>query len=360
MKNISILIPTYNEALNIKILIDRISHCLKKIDWEIIFVDDNSPDKTSEKIEYFTKTQSNIKVVNRLNERGLAGAVITGLKYCKFQNIIVMDADLQHDPIYIPKLIKRIEKDDATIVIASRYFQSSTIEDFHFMRKIVSKLTIKIFNMFSYKKLTDPMSGFFIIKKDFFINLSKQLSKDGYKILADIILNGPKTITVSEISLGFKKRNAGQSKMNLRVLWDFLLIIAYCVLKNYVPRKYLSYIFVGCLGLLTHLIFLYVFYKLLLINFLLSHILATFIAILINFTLNNVLTFYSKNLIGFRWLIGLVNYNIFCSYGLFISYSITKVLSDLNCYWFLAGIIGTFTASIWNFSISKFLVWKDN
>ena len=125
METISILIPTYNEALNIKILIDRISHCLKKIDWEIIFVDDNSPDKTSEKIENLIKTQSNIKVVNRLNERGLAGAVITGLKYCKFQNIIVMDADLQHDPIHIPKLIKRIEKDDATKKLRAEYYPNS-------------------------------------------------------------------------------------------------------------------------------------------------------------------------------------------------------------------------------------------
>ena len=359
MKSISIIIPTYNESKNIILLVKKISYSLKEINWEIIFVDDNSPDKTSQKIHSIKKKYKNIRVIDRIHERGLAGAVIAGLKDCKFSKVVVMDADLQHDPMYIPMLLKKLIDDNATIVIASRYLQESTFEDFHFLRKLGSRVTISIFNFFVQKKISDSMSGFFIIKKNFFLSISPELSLDGYKILADIILSGQRDILISEISLNFKKRNAGKSKMNYRVFWDFLMIIIHSFLKKYIPRKYLSYVCVGILGLSAHIIALYVFYQLFQINFLLSHLIATFIAIFINYILNNLLTFYNNHLSGLGWLMGLLNYYFLCCYGVFISYSITKTLSEFYFHWFFATLIGAFTASIWNFSISKFLIWKD-
>ena len=147
---------------------------------------------------------------------------------------------------------------------------------------------INFFNLFSSIKLSDPMSGFFVIKKDLFLKISKNLSTDGYKILADIILNIPNNVIVNQIPINFKERNAGKSKMNLKVLWDLLIVIIYSFLKKYVPREYLSYIGVGMIGLSLHIFFLYIIYKMININFLISHFLATLIAIFVNYTLNNI------------------------------------------------------------------------
>ena len=122
------------------------------------------------------------------------------------------------------------------------------------------------------------------------------MSSDGYKILADIILNIPKNIIVSQIPIEFKQRHAGKSKMNLKVLWDLLLVIIHSFVKKYIPREYLSYIGVGMIGLSFHVMSLYLLYKIIGISFLISHLLATLIAILVNYTLNNILTFSCANL----------------------------------------------------------------
>ena len=358
MKSISIIIPTFNEIQNIIPLVQKIKVSLNsKINWEIIFVDDNSPDKTYEKIKSLKKDYSNIKVIKRLNERGLAGAVLTGLNSCSYEQIIIMDADLQHDPIFILKLLNKMYQNEASIVVASRFIKDSKSNNFHILREIGSKTMIKVFNLFSSIKLYDPMSGFFIIKKDLFLKISKNLSSDGYKILADIILNIPKNVKVSQIPIDFKQRHAGESKMNLKVLWDLLLVIIHSFLKKYVPREYLSYIGVGMIGLSFHVMSLYLLYKIIDISFLISHLIATLIAIFVNYTLNNILTFYNNNLMGIKWLLGLINYYIFCSYGIFISFAIAKTLIGFNFNWFIAGLVGAFTASVWNFSMSKFIIW---
>lgn len=358
MKSVSIIIPTYNEVQNIVPLVKKIGIALNsKINWEVIFVDDNSPDKTYEKIKSLKNDYSNIKVIKRLHDRGLAGAVLAGLSRCNHEQIVTMDADLQHDPIFILELLDEMNKSKASIVVASRFIKSSNITNFHILREIGSKIMINFFNLFSSIKLSDPMSGFFVIKKDLFLKISKNLSTDGYKILADIILNIPNNVIVNQIPIDFKERNAGKSKMNLKVLWDLLIVIIYSFLKKYVPREYLSYIGVGMIGLSLHIFFLYFIYKMININFLISHFLATLIAIFVNYTLNNILTFYNNNLIGIKWLIGLFNYYVFCAYGIFISFAIAKTILSYELGWFLAGFMGAFTASVWNFTMSKFIIW---
>ena len=359
MKSISIIIPTYNEAQNILPLVQKIEVSLNpKVNWEIIFVDDNSPDKTYERIQLLKKNYSNIRLIKRLNDRGLAGAVLTGLNSCNNEEVVIMDADLQHDPTFILKLLDNMNRSGASIVVASRFIKNSNIDNFHILRAIGSKIMIRVFNLFSSIKLSDPMSGYFIIKRNLFIKMSKNLSSDGYKILADIILNIPNNTLVNQIPIDFKERHAGKSKMNFKVLWDLLLIILHSLLKKYLPREYLSYTCVGMIGLLFHLMSLYLLYKIIGISFLISHLLATLIAIYINYSLNNILTFYNNNLIGTKWVLCLVNYYIFCSYGIFISFAIAKTLISYNLNWFFAGLVGAFTASIWNFTMSKFIIWN--
>ena len=144
MKSISIIIPTFNEVQNIIPLVQKIKVSLNsKINWEIIFVDDNSPDKTYERIKFLKKYYSNIKVIKRFNERGLAGAVLNGLNSCSYEQIIIMDADLQHDPIFILKLLDKMYRNEASIVVASRFIKDSKSNNFHILVFITLKYLCK-------------------------------------------------------------------------------------------------------------------------------------------------------------------------------------------------------------------------
>jgi dolichol-phosphate mannosyltransferase len=361
MSSVSIIIPTYNEKKNIVKLLQLIKLALTKVKWEVIFVDDNSPDGTSKIIKRELKNYSNVKLITRINKRGLAGAVIEGLKEAKNKYIVVMDGDLQHNPEVINVLLKKIETTNHSIVIASRFYKKSKTEVLSKFRLIGSKIAIKLCRFITGFVLTDSMSGFFIIRKNLFVKYSDKLSMDGYKILIDLILHIPKQNKVSEVSLDFQKRYSGESKLNFYILWDFILVLINNYTKKIIPRKYISYFCVGFIGLFFHTIVLWFLHKILVMEFIYSHLIATITAISINYFFNNILTFYDRKLHKFKYFIyGYLKYHLLCSYGAFISFSIAKTLFEFNIFWMLCGLTGILTASVWNFTVSSFYVWKKN
>jgi len=209
---ISLIIPTYNERKNLPRLVKRIHKSLSEIDYEVIIVDDNSPDGTGELAEKLSKTYP-IKVIHK-KERGLALAVVTGFKYARGENLLVMDADLQHPPERIPYFLKEIE--NADIVIGTRCMSSLT-----FKRKIISKgaklLVMILFPLI--RKLKEPHSGFFMLKKKVIEGI--KLEPVGFKILLEILLKGNYKDVV-EVPFIFEKRREGKSKLNVREILNFL------------------------------------------------------------------------------------------------------------------------------------------
>ena len=233
LRELSIVIPIYNEEKNIKLLSDKIKKNLKLKKYEIIFVDDNSKDNSHKILRYIQKRNKRIKyIIRKQKHKDLSKSCILGFKLSKYKNIIVMDGDLQHDPIYIPYLISKYEKTSCDIVVGCRNFFEKDSQGLSFFRTLSSLLVILIINIFLGKKTSDPMSGFFLFKKQIYIRQKKNLYKKGYKILADLIYNNKSFLDIKDIKIKFKKRIQGKSKLNFMVVIYLLIFIFKKTFKN--------------------------------------------------------------------------------------------------------------------------------
>jgi dolichol-phosphate mannosyltransferase len=224
---ISVVIPTYNEAENIIPLIDELEKNMIKNgieNFEIIVIDDNSPDGTWKLVEERSIWDRRVKLIRRVNERGLASAVIRGLKEAKGEYILVMDADFQHPPEVAPKLIKVAIKERADVVVASRYLKNGGIEGWSRLRLLVSKAATLLAHLMvkESKKTSDPLSGFFVVRKDF-VN-GRSFRPRGYKILLEIIARDPpRNAKIIDVPYVFKERRRGKSKLGLNTMLDYIL-----------------------------------------------------------------------------------------------------------------------------------------
>ena len=231
----SIIIPIFNEAKNIKLTIKRVSKILnqKKIVYEIIFVDDDSTDN-SEKVYKNFKTSKTKFFLRKDKPRDLSRSVVFGFKKAKFNNLAVMDGDLQHTPNDLINLIKEFNHNKHDIVIGSRNMISSKKVNLNPLRFYISNLLNMVTNRLFELDLKDPMSGFIIIKKKIFLNSKRKLFLRGYKILLDIILSSRKQLKIKEVFINFKSRDKGFSKMRLKIL---LQLIIFMIVKFFTKIK---------------------------------------------------------------------------------------------------------------------------
>ena len=224
-KNLSIVIPILNEKKNILKLVYEIKKKCIGLNFEVIFVDDNSTDGSIKILKKLKKIDNRFKYIINNGERDLTQSCFKGIKLAKKENVVVMDGDLQHNPIYIKHLMNRLITDNSDLVIACRNFNKTDSKSLSFIRASISKILIYSLKILSGKNYIDPMSGFFIFKKKIFFKNKKLFYGKGYKILADFIYNIP-DIKVSEIYINFRSRKKGSSKMNLKVLIILLFFMA--------------------------------------------------------------------------------------------------------------------------------------
>ena len=229
INNISIVIPVLNEEKNLNNLVNQIKRVKDemKIDkFELIFVDDNSNDNTQQILINLKKKYKFLKYFFRNNKKkDLSRSCILGFEKSIYKNILVMDGDLQHDPRYIPKLIKKYETASSDLVVGCRDFFNEKNKGLNFIRTLASLILIFAINIMLGKQTSDPMSGFFLFKKKIYTQSKKKFYKKGYKILADIIYNNKNNIQISEIKINFKKRIHGKSKLNIKVLFYLIIFI---------------------------------------------------------------------------------------------------------------------------------------
>jgi dolichol-phosphate mannosyltransferase len=228
----SIIIPSYKEKKNLEKIIPLICKSLspKEFIFEIIVVDDNSNDGIIEVFRKLKKKFKNIKLFIRKNRfRDLSLSCIQGFKLSKFDNILVMDADLQHNPRYLNLLIKRFNIEKIDFLVACRDFKDKSKVKINFTRFFLSKLIIILFNFLLGFKTNDPMSGFFIFKKKIFIQNKKKLFSKGYKILADLIYSSEGDLKIKDQFIVFDQRDMSSSKLNFKIL---LLILIFLFKKS--------------------------------------------------------------------------------------------------------------------------------
>ena len=224
MDKFTIVIPVYNEAKNLKILIPKIYQELKSKEFEIIVVDDNSTDITSKILKKFKK--NNFHHLIRKDERDLSKSCILGFKKSRYNNIIVMDCDLQHKPSDIKKILYAFSKGNPDFVVGTRNLFKNKKHNLSFFRLLASRMLILLVNLLLGRRTSDPMSGFFMFKKEIYRKSQKKLIKKGYKILLDLLYNKSQKIKVIDVDINFDSRIKGKSKMSLKILIKLLSMIS--------------------------------------------------------------------------------------------------------------------------------------
>jgi dolichol-phosphate mannosyltransferase len=239
-KGLTIVIPVYNEEDNINNLIKKIFFYLKKINFEVIIVDDNSEDSTEIKIKQLIRHHKNIKYIKRIEKiRDLSKSCQLGIKKALHKKILIMDADHQHNPKYILPMFNLFSVKELDVLIGARKFNNPSHLNTgqSYFRYIFSKVLVRITNIFFGEKTNDPMSGFFLFKKSLFINNEKKLYLKGYKILADILYSPMTNIKVKDYFIKFNKRNHGISKMNMKVFFHLFFFYLTILKKNIFYKK---------------------------------------------------------------------------------------------------------------------------
>lgn len=210
-----LILPTYIEAENIPPLADRLKNALKGYNHEVLVVDDASPDGTGKEAE-----KHGLKVLRRSGKLGISSAFIEGTQTIESEIVGLMDADLQHPPELVPQMFKEIG--EADIVVASRYTEGGKIEGWPLHRKIVSKIATILAHILlpRTRKIKDPMSGFFLLRREVIQDINMSRSK-GFKILLEILVKG-KYEKVVEVPYTFQERERGESKLNRKQIWEYI------------------------------------------------------------------------------------------------------------------------------------------
>jgi len=290
MAKISIIVPTYNERENLPILVEEIHNSLSNFDYELVIVDDNSPDGTGELAERLSREKP-IKVIHRRGKLGLASAVVEGFKHSEGDILGVMDADLQHPPRDIPKLLKEAEKAD--IVIGSRYVEGGGVEKWSFNREFISRMA-KLLPQILFAKvrpIKDPLSGFFLVKKRVIEGID--LNPVGYKILLEVLVKGRHN-NVVEVPYVFKGRERGKSTFGAREQINYLRHLWRLAWSEGEILRFIKFCLVGLSGFAVNLGFYWLFTRNFGLHELASFFVSTELSIINNFTWNELWTFRDR------------------------------------------------------------------
>lgn len=355
---LSVIIPCYNERPNVRPLIERLALALHGLAWEAIFVDDDSPDGTAGEVRSLARGDPRIRCLRRIGRRGLSSAVIEGALASSAEFIAVIDGDLQHDETLIPSMIGLLEQGTADLVVGSRYIEGGTPEGLGGAgRHHLSRFGVQLAGLILRQPLSDPMSGFFALRRETFEALAPLLSGSGFKILLDLLLAAPHPLRVRELPYRFRPRHAGESKLDALVLIQFLGLLLDHVLHGLIPLRFLVFAAVGLIGVGVNLAALGLL-RLGGMAFEPAQSLATLTAMGANFWLNNTLTYRDQRLRGRRLWQGLILFFAFSGLGAVAGVGIAQVLYEAHNSVSLSGLAGALIAVVWNYAIATTLVWR--
>ena len=356
--DLAVVLPTYNERDNIPELIARLDLALTGLAWEALFVDDDSPDGTAEAVLAHSRRDPRIRLLQRVGRRGLASACIEGILATAAPVVAVMDADLQHDESILPRMLARQRQESLDVVVGTRNAAGGSMGEFCRTRVFLSSLGRRISHTICDCSLTDPMSGFFMVRHSFFVECVRNLQGGGFKILVDLLASSPRPVRLGEVGYTFGVRRHGESKLDVVVGLEYLFLVLNKSLGGIVPVQLALYLLVGALGLFTHLVALLLLTHSFHVQFVPAQVAATFLAMIENFCLNNLVTYRDRRYRGLRIVSGLARFAAACSFGAWANIVFARALVQSGAEWYLAGFAGIVLGSVWNLSISSLFTWK--
>jgi dolichol-phosphate mannosyltransferase len=355
---LSVVVPTFNERDNVTPLFRRLEAALAGTAFEVLFVDDNSPDGTWDVVRALAREDGRVRCIRRIGRRGLSGACIEGILASSAPCAAVIDADLQHDETQLSKMLALLQGGEFDLVVGSRYTEGGSADSFNRQRAGASALATEVAKRVLRVKIADPMSGFFMIRRDRFEQLAPQLSTQGFKILLDIVATARGNLRIKEIPYSFGSRLHGESKLDSMVALDFLGLVLAKLTHDVVSLRFLLFAMVGSIGLVVHFVALYTALEVLDWPFPEAQACGALSAMTSNFLLNNFLTYRDQRLKGFAILRGLLLFYLVCSVGLLANVGVAFSVYDQQPIWWLAGAAGALMGVVWNYAMSGLFVWR--
>ncbi|MEG6508622.1 glycosyltransferase family 2 protein [Methyloligella sp. 2.7D] len=358
---LSIIIPTRNERGNIEPIVARLTRALQGIRWEVIFVDDDSQDGTIAAVREIARRDPRIRGIRRIKRRGLAGAVIEGMLSSSAPLVAVMDGDLQHDPAVLPRMLQMLKGEDADLVVATRQAGESTGEADAALspdRQRFSDLANSLARRLLHVELSDPMSGFFMIRRGVVEQVAPRLSNQGFKILLDIVASAPRDLRIRECEYQFAPRLAGESKLDLVVSLEYLGLLLAKLTDDRLPVRFIMFGLVGGSGVAINIVALWGLLSAGM-QFALAQFSATMLAMLSNYLLNNALTYRDRRRHGWRLLTGFASFAMICGVGVVANVGLATLIYQWDTMWLLAGLAGALVGSIWNYAATSVVTWRE-
>jgi dolichol-phosphate mannosyltransferase len=355
---LTIVVPTFNERANVPLLVARLQRTLDGIAWEVIFVDDNSADGTAAAVRAVGEADARVRCIRRIGRRGLAGACLEGMLASQARFVAVIDADLQHDETLLGAMLARLRAGDVDLAVASRYVGEGSAAGLAGRRASYSRWSTTLARRLLRVDLSDPMSGFFMLRRSAIEELAPALSSQGFKILLDIVASSRGTLRIAELPYVFRERQHGESKLDARIVLDFFALMLAKLSNDAVSIRFLMYCLVGATGVFIHMAALAVAVDLGGLAFGPAQTAATVAAIAWNFVLNNALTYRDQRLAGWAFVTGLLRYAVICAIGAVSNVGVATWIYDYDPRWWIAGLCGALMGAVWNYVVSAAFVWR--
>ncbi len=365
---LAIVLPTFNERKNLETLVERLDDALQGLAWEAIIVDDDSPDGTADAARQISLRDPRVRVIQRIGRRGLSSAAIEGMCATAAPVVAVMDADHQHDPKLLPGMLAAVASGEYDVAYASRFCEGASTEAWNRPDRVkASGMANKIARKVTGVTLSDPMSGFFMLRAETLRADAHRLSGVGFKILLDILATVETPLRVKELPLAFAARAEGESKLDRTVVFEFLVGLYDKWLGRIIPTRFALFGTIGAVGVVVHMAILTAFLAIfggpgmkgqLVGAFEVGQTIAAICAMTFNFFLNNALTYADKRLTGFVPLMrGWAKFAATCSVGLTANVGVSAILVHYGIHEYPAALTGVVMASVWNFALSSKFVW---
>lgn len=362
---LTVVIPSFNERGNVRPLLERLDVALAGVAWQAIYVDDNSPDGTAETVKAESLSRPNVACIRRIGRRGLAGAVIEGALASAAPYVAVMDADLQHDESLLPRMLAVLRGGEADLAIASRYVgEGDATQGFSKARGLASAFATWLANLVLRAHVTDPVSGFFMVRRQVIDEAAPRLSSEGFKILFDLIASASGRLRIKELPYVFRERTAGESKLDNRVALEYIGLLVSKATHNLVSPRFILFGLVGASGLVVNL----VAFKLIATaltgsgygaqeGFVVAQFLAAVIAMTSNYLINNVVTYRDRRKTGLALITGYLRFCLLCSVGLLANVAVGNLINESFAMPLVASTVGAVFGAVWNYMTTRAAVW---
>ncbi|HJZ29617.1 MAG TPA: glycosyltransferase family 2 protein [Hyphomicrobiaceae bacterium] len=356
---LSIVVPTLNENDNVPRLVSQLARALGSVRWEVIFVDDDSVDGTAATARRLARRDPRVRCMRRIGRRGLAGACIEGMLAASAPAIVVMDGDLQHDETCLPQMLQHFRR-GADLVVATRRTQAGVVTGgFSAVRQWGSRWATVLARRLTGVTVTDPMSGFFLIRQDAFEAIAPRLSTQGFKLLLDIMASQQVPLVVREVPYSFRPRQYGESKLDSMVVLEYSGLLLAKLTGDLLSTRFLLFMLVGASGLIVHLVALQAALSLFGFAFDVAQTCAAYLAMTWNFFVNNLFTYRDRRLRGTAVVKGLVSFYVVCSVGAVANIGVANWIYGGRPTWWLAGTAGALMGAVFNYAASSTFTWRQ-